>query len=157
MKKLGVLAALLLLLPLLAACGQADRAQAGGQPAQQARVKEAGSMKLAVSDGKHRVVFALNDSRAAQSLYQQLPLQVKIENYADNEKIFYPAKKLDTAQPIKAVAKKGSLAYFSPWGNVVLYYKDFGSYEGLYALGEAVEGKEAIAALQGQVTVSKAD
>ena len=36
----------------------------------------------------------------------------------------------------------GGLAFFSPWGNVVMYYDSFSSYPGLYILGEAIEGVE---------------
>ena len=47
----------------------------------------------------------------------------------------------------------GGLAYFEPWGNVVMYYGDFGSYSELYELGKAVSGSEAIGELSGEVFV----
>lgn len=48
------------------------------------------------SDGQ-KIVFQLNGSSAAESLYNQLPLTVQVENYSDNEKIFYPPDELDTS------------------------------------------------------------
>ncbi len=110
-------------------------------------------MKIKVTDGNHTVIFRLNDSPAAKSLYRQLPLAVDVENYSNDEKIFYP-KKLDTSKAVNANAKKGTLAYFSPWGDVVMYYRDFGSYNGLYELGEAVSGLDEIKLLSGKINVT---
>ncbi len=118
--------------------------------------EEVDSMKMQVTDGKHTIVFELNDSSPARSLYDQLPLSLKVENYSNDEKIFYPAR-LDTSDPVDADAKKGTLAYFSPWGDVVMYYRDFGSYSGLYELGEAISGKNDIQHLKGTIEITAAE
>ncbi len=110
-------------------------------------------MIITVSDGRHTVTFRLNDTPAARSLYSQLPLSVPVENYSDNEKIFYPAP-LDTTDAVPASPVKGTLAYFSPWGDVVMYYAPAGKYPGLYELGEAISGADDIGLLSGTVTVS---
>ena len=47
-------------------------------------------MKIRVSDGTNTIIFELNETSAAKSLYQMLPLKVTVENYSNNEKIFYP-------------------------------------------------------------------
>ncbi len=117
--------------------------------------EENGKMKISVTDGSHTVVFELNGSAAAKSLYNQLPLTVDVENYSDNEKIFYPGE-LDTSGAVNADAKKGTLAYFSPWGDVVMYYGDFGSYSGLYELGQAVSGADEIEHLSGKISITAA-
>ena len=44
-------------------------------------------MKISVSDGSHNIIFELNDSVAANDLYNQLPLTVEAENFNTNEKI----------------------------------------------------------------------
>ena len=36
------------------------------------------------------IIYTLNDSQAATELYNQLPLEVPVENFSYNEKIFYP-------------------------------------------------------------------
>lgn len=110
-------------------------------------------MKLKVFGGNGEVVFLLNDSQAAKDLYAQLPLKIKVENYADNEKIFYPPKKLQTFSTPLANAKAGTLAYYAPWGNVVMFYQNFGSFAGLYVLGEAISGSDKISALSGDFSV----
>ena len=108
---------------------------------------------MQVSDGEHTAVFRLNDTSAAKSLFSLLPMTVDVEDYSSNEKIFYPAEALDTSDVVEGSGGAGGLAYFSPWGNVVMYYGEFGEYPGLYILGEAVEGADQIEQLNGTITV----
>lgn len=51
----------------------------------------------------------------------------------------------------------GTLAYFSPWGNVVMYYSECGEYPGLYIMGEAIEGEDLIEKLSGTISVTVLD
>lgn len=113
-------------------------------------------MKIKVTKEDYVIVFTLNDTSAAISLYEQLPLIVNVENYSNNEKIFY-ADKLDCTNVIEGDCPVGTLAYFSPWGNVVMYYGPASQYPGLYILGEAVEGAENISNLTGEITITKAE
>jgi hypothetical protein len=107
-----------------------------------------------VANGK-TTVFQLNNSTAARELYAQLPLDIKVENYGDNEKIFYPPKKLNTAKTPQADARAGTLAYYAPWGDVVVFYGSFGSAMGLYELGHAISGNEHIKGMSGMIRVEK--
>ena len=118
-----------------------------------ARLKEETNMRISVSDGAHTIVYELNDSPSAKSLYGMLPLDIEVENYGHNEKIFYPPQAVDTAEGIEGGGEAGGLALFSPWGNVVMFYDSFGSYPGLYILGQAVEGTEQISNLSGTIHV----
>lgn len=99
------------------------------------------------------VVFSLNESVASADLLDQLPLVTKLEDFGGKEKIFYPAKKLRTQGTPLANAKAGTLAYYAPWGDVVLFYEDFGAVSGLYELGKALGGAESIGSLRGSVRV----
>lgn len=112
-----------------------------------------GSMKISVSDGRNKVVYELNDSEQSKALYSQLPLKVQIENYSTNEKIFYPKEKLPSKNGLEGAGDAGTLAYFSPWGNVVLFYGKFSKYHGLFILGKAFGGAENIKNLSGMVSV----
>jgi len=116
--------------------------------------KEA-AMKISVKANDKTTVFELNNSPAAQDLYSQLPLSIKIEDYSDNEKIFYPPRKLNTANAPAADARVGTLAYYAPWGDVVMFYKDFGSASGLYELGHAISGSEYITEMSGTIQIEK--
>lgn len=110
-------------------------------------------MKISVSDGTHTVIFQLNDSPSAKSLYEMLPIETEVRNYGSNEKIFYPDEEIDTTGGIEGGGGAGDLALFSPWGNVVMYYDSFGSYPGLYLLGTAIEGAEQIRNLSGTIHI----
>ncbi len=98
-------------------------------------------------------IYKLNESSAAQALYDQLPLTLAVEDYASKEKIFYPPEKLDTSNTPKANAQAGTLAYYAPWGDVVMFYEKFGSASGLYDLGEVVSGGEYIRSMSGEIEI----
>ena len=99
------------------------------------------------------IVFRLNDCPAANTLYEQLPLSIQIEDYSHNEKIFYPPNELDTSKTPLAEGPAGTLAYYAPWGNVVLYYGESGGASGLYELGEAVSSADQIESLSGEIRI----
>ncbi|PLW80463.1 hypothetical protein C0585_02505 [Candidatus Woesearchaeota archaeon] len=112
-------------------------------------------MQISVKSDDKEIIFELNNNQASKELYEQLPLIIEVEDYASNEKIFYPPKKLDTSNTPLANAKTGTLAYYAPWGDVVMFYKDFGTAAGLYELGKVVSGEENIKNLSGTIGIKK--
>ncbi len=113
-------------------------------------------MKIRVESNGQSSVFELNDSSAAKELYAQLPLNIEVEDFGGKEKIFYPPQKLSTTgTPLVAQAKPGTLAYYAPWGDVVMFHKPFGSAAGLYELGHAVSGEEHIRKMAGSLRVTR--
>jgi hypothetical protein len=116
---------------------------------------EGEKMQITVRSNGNTTLFELNDSQAAKELYDQLPLSIEVENYSNNEKIFYPPKKLAITNTPLANARTGTLAYFAPWGDVVMFYGDFGSARGLYELGHAVSGIEHIKHMSGIILIEK--
>lgn len=113
------------------------------------------TMNIYVAANGNTTVFELNGSPAAKDLYAQLPLRITVENYGNNEKIFYPPKKLATTGTPKADARTGTLAYYAPWGNVVMFYGDFGAAAGLFELGHAISGKAYIKEISGTIEIKK--
>lgn len=111
------------------------------------------SLKIKVVANGKEIVFALNDTSVSRSFYAQLPLTVDVENYSNNEKIFQPPKKLDCSKAQEGACPAGTIAYFSPWNNVCLYYGDAPRYSGLYVMGKAVSGAEQIQNIAGKVKV----
>ena len=111
---------------------------------------------IIVSGNGDTVVFELTTGNAAKDLYRQLPLSVSVENYSNNEKIFHPPEKLgiDATPPVDG-AREGTLAYYAPWGNVVMFYDRFPSAPGLYELGYARSGAEYIKKLSGAIRIEK--
>ena len=122
----------------------------GGAEAAQARTIE-------VRSGETAVTYALEDNAAADALLAQLPLTIEVEDYSTNEKIFYPPQALDTTAAPLAEGGAGVLAYYAPWGDVVMFYDGFGTNGSLYALGQAVSGEEWIGQMSGTVTVEMAE
>lgn len=109
--------------------------------------------QISVTCGDTQVVYELNDSPAAQCLLSQLPLTVEVENFSTNEKVFYPPQELDTSDTPLAEGGAGTLAYYAPWGDVVLFYDSFSANGSLYELGEAVSGAENIGQMSGTIIV----
>lgn len=109
--------------------------------------------QISVTCGDMQVVYALNDSPAAQGLLSQLPLTVEVEDFSTNEKVFYPPQELDTSDTPLAEGGAGTLAYYAPWGDVVLFYDSFSANSSLFELGEAVSGVENIGQMSGTITV----
>ena len=110
-------------------------------------------MLIKVICNQKEIVFELNETSVSRSFYQQLPLTVAIENYSNNEKIFQPLKKLNCDNGQEGDCPAGSIAYFSPWNNVCLYYGDAPRYSGLYVMGKVVKNAELIRNLSGKVKV----
>lgn len=67
------------------------------------------------------LTVTLVDSDAARALVAQLPLELAVEDFHGSEKIAtLPAPLPGPASGMEPVA--GDVAYFTPWGNLSLYY-----------------------------------
>ena len=128
--------------------GPEQQPSAGEQPRQEGEAR-----RIAVQFGQNTVVYELNESAAADSLYQQLPLRAQIEDYSTNEKIFYPPQELSVSGTPLAQGGAGTLAYYAPWGDVVMFYGDYQQNSSLYELGQAVSGAELIQAMEGTAVI----
>lgn len=67
----------------------------------------------------------LNDNAVARDFASLLPLSLDLEDFHQTERIAYLPRKLDTSDaPDPAAPKAGDLAYYAPWGNMALFYRD---------------------------------
>lgn len=110
-------------------------------------------MKIKVTSKEYEIIYELNESQAAKDLYAQLPLTLEVKDFSTNEKTFYPPEELDISDAPLANADKGSLCYYSPWADVVMFYDHFGQGNSLYELGEVVSGKADIEKLSGIIEI----
>ena len=115
--------------------------------------QEEGTMRISVKSEQYEIIYELNGSTAAVELYAQLPLTAEVEPFSNNEMTFYP-EKLDVKGTPLSGGETGSLAYYEPWGDVVLFYAPCTPNSSLYELGTAVSGAEHIEKLSGTITVS---
>jgi hypothetical protein len=94
------------------------------------------AMTIRLTIDGHRVEATLNNSATARDLVTLLPLAVDMEDFHQTERIAYPPRKLDTSgAPDAATPKAGDLAYYAPWGNLALFYRDGPHSPGLVILG----------------------
>ncbi|MFD5872242.1 cyclophilin-like fold protein [Streptomyces sp. NPDC060322] len=82
-------------------------------------------MDIRVTIDGRPVDATLNDSPAARDLASLLPLTLDLSDFHGTERIADPPRKLTTeGAPEPAPAKVGDIAYFAPWGNLAIFYKD---------------------------------
>lgn len=104
----------------------------------------------------HAALFTLNGTPAADSLYRQLPLMVPVDDFSTNEKIFYP-EALDLRDTPHPKMEIGTLAYYAPWGNVVMFFDRYNANSDLYELGHVSSGLDQIPLLAGTITIEAVD
>lgn len=101
-----------------------------GEPPTSASVSPTGSdrstpMGIRVTLDGQEVEATLNDSPAARDLATLLPLTLDLEDFHGTERIADPPRKLTTENaPEPQAPKTGDLAYYAPWGNLAIFYKD---------------------------------
>jgi hypothetical protein len=96
----------------------------------------------------------LAGSPTTRDFIAMLPLTLKLDDYASTEKIAYLPKKLSTqSAPAGIDPDVGDITYYAPWGNLAIFYRDFGYSKGLIRLGRIDSGMEALN-VQGSVKVT---
>ena len=74
-----------------------------------------------------------------------LPLTLTLEDYSATEKISDLPRRLSTeGAPPGSDPSIGDITYYSPWGNLALFYRDFGYSKGLVKLGRVDFGVKAL-------------
>lgn len=87
----------------------------------------------------------LADNHTARDFASLLPLTLTLEDYAGTEKISYLPKKLSTDDaPPGSDPAIGDITYYAPWGNLAIFYRDYGYAGGLVILGKIDNGIEAL-------------
>lgn len=92
-------------------------------------------IRLAIPNGES-VTLTLGDGASARAFRALLPLTVELTDYNATEKITDLPKRLTTeGEPAGVDPQPGDLAYYAPWGNLAVFYKDFTYSRGLVRLG----------------------
>ena len=96
----------------------------------------------------------LVDSDSARDFASLLPLTLTLSDYAGTEKVSDLPRKLTTAgAPAGVDPDVGDITYYAPWGNLAIFYKDFGYASGLVKLGAMDSGIEELASRTGNFAV----
>ncbi|BAY09651.1 hypothetical protein NIES2098_28140 [Calothrix sp. NIES-2098] len=111
-------------------------------------------MKINIKVKDKVVTATLIDSKTTQDFIALLPLTLTLKDYAKTEKISYLPKKLSIEDaPPGSDPAVGDIAYYAPWGNLAMFYRDSGYANGLVILGKIDGGIEAFN-LPGSVNVT---
>ncbi|MED3910879.1 cyclophilin-like fold protein [Peribacillus simplex] len=94
------------------------------------------------------------DNPTSRDFLTLLPLTLTLEDHAVTEKISLLPKRLSTEDaPSGSEPSVGDFTYYSPWGNLAIFYKDFGYSNRLIKLGKIVSGTEKLAGINGDFPV----
>jgi hypothetical protein len=133
-----------------------DRGSRGGaEPRPNASANlPTGAMRIRLKLAGGEVTATLLDNATARDFVSLLPLELTLEDHASTEKIAHPPRKLSTAgAPAGADPDVGDIAYYAPWGNLAIYYRDFGYSAGLVKLGR-IDGDIRPLAVRGTLKVT---
>jgi hypothetical protein len=108
--------------------GRDDRTHVGSQ---------AQTMKIRMEANGTRVTATLDNNASSRDFVALLPLTLTLEDYNGTEKISNLPKKLSTDDATAGLDPSvGDITYYAPWGNVAIFYKDFGYSRGLVKFGQ---------------------
>ncbi len=103
------------------------------------------AMKISLRT-QHKVITAtLADNATSRDFVSLLPITLTLKDYAATEKVSDLPRKLSTdGAPAGSDPSIGDIAYYSPWGNLAIFYRNFRYSSGLVKLGKIDAGIEAL-------------
>lgn len=154
----GQILALLGAAVLTGACDEGRNAQfSAHQPSRPEQTVEE-PMRIRISAAGRTFKAVLEDSEAARDFAALLPLDLTLSDYNRTEKIADLPRRLSTAGAPEGVDPAvGDITYYAPWGNLAIFYRDFGYSRGLVRLGLFEGDAKALAMLDGPVRVEILD
>lgn len=115
---------------------------------------ETSTMKIRLLVDGRTLTATLDDNPTSRDFLSLLPLTLKLEDYAGTEKIAdLPRKLSEEGVPSGFDPDVGDITYYAPWGNLALFYRDFGYASGLIKLGHLDE-VEGVFNVPGAITVT---
>lgn len=117
---------------ILAICITAEARKSTGK----AKLK-GGDMKIRITFNNAEFTATMYDNPTARDFISLLPLTLELKDYAGTEKISQIPRKLSLKDaPSGSDPSIGDITYYSPWGNIAVFYRDFGYADGLIILGK---------------------
>jgi hypothetical protein len=94
------------------------------------------ALKIPMDVNGTPVTATLDDNESSREFVSLLPLTLTLEDYNGTEKISNLPKRLSTkGAPQDVDPSPGDISYYAPWGNLAIFYKDFGYSRGLVKRG----------------------
>lgn len=95
--------------------------------------------------GNKTYTATLDDTPAGRDFAALLPLELTLADYNATEKVAnLPRRLVTTGAPDSYTPKAGDITYYSPWGNLAIFYKPFQTSTGLVRLGAFNEPIDAL-------------
>jgi hypothetical protein len=117
----------------------------GPRSAQGASDQRVRTMTIRMDVGGTVITAILVDSATARDFVSLLPLTLTFKDYAATEKVSDLPRRLSTkGAPPGSDPSIGDIAYYAPWGNLAVFYRDFGYSDGLIKLGTIHSGVEVL-------------
>jgi hypothetical protein len=111
---------------------------------------EVSRMKLRIKVGETVLTATMLNTETSRDFISLLPLTVRMKDYSGTEKISDLPRRLSTKNaPSGCDPSVGAVTYYSPWGNLAIFYKDFGYSNGLIKLGSFDGGIEKLGSVKG--------
>ncbi len=111
---------------------------------------ERSTMKIRIKVGKEVLTATMLNTETGRDFISMLPLTLRLKDYAGTEKVSNLPRRVSTKNaPSGYGPSVGDIAYYSPWGNLAIFYKDFSYSKGLIKLGSLDGGIEKLAGRQG--------
>ncbi|MFC4972973.1 cyclophilin-like fold protein [Halomonas beimenensis] len=100
-------------------------------------------MKIQIVLEGQTLAATLEDTPAARAFADMLPLALDLADYHGIEKIAdLPAALPTDDAPAGIDPEVGDITLYAPWGNLAIFYRDFGYARGLVRLGR-IDGSTA--------------
>jgi hypothetical protein len=107
--------------------------------------EKGGTMRISMSVGGTALTATLDDNSTTRDFAALLPLTLTLTDYNATEKIGDLPKRLSTTgAPPGSDPSVGDISYYAPWGNLAVFYRDFGYSKGLIKLGTIESGTEVL-------------
>jgi hypothetical protein len=103
------------------------------------------AMRLRLAFADQEFTATLEDNPSARDLFSLLPLDLKISDYATNEKIAYLPRKLTEDGSSRFDSETvGDLCYYASWGNLAMFHGPYRWSRGLIRLGRLDQGAKPL-------------
>ena len=139
------------LIPAMALAGaialaRADATDAAAQTAARAiSDQQVSTMKIRMDLEGTAITATLVDNETSRDFVSLLPLTLTLTDYEGTEKISDLPRRLSTeGAPAGSDPSVGDITYYAPWGNLAIFYRDFGYSRGLIQLGKIDSGVEGL-------------
>jgi hypothetical protein len=114
-------------------------------PSREASHQRISTMQIRIKVGDRVLMATLENNATVRDFVSLLPLSLTLKDYASTEKISdLPRKLSEEGAPAGIDPSIGDITYYAPWGNLAIFYRDFGYSKGLIKLGTIVSGLEAL-------------